>query len=276
MLNLKKVVLTVLTVGSLLCLCSAAASAQLYRPGDAWDKAWRNHPCSEPEISWVLTTVEGHATAGVDCNPANYPGYKTVRTENQMMQLLADYRALMRRQGVTVGGLFRAGNGHTMQTISISGAPVLDVDYGRVVGTAGGSLIGDAGSTLIGHDGASLTQGTGNFYGIKAAGDKVIQFPGRWAKVSQPAAAAPPPARPYTPPTQAPLSDGDVQTCLNSRVNQILNLDNHANHITLFVRGGVATFTGNVVNAQYKNQLMTSALDCRARSFNVNGLRVGR
>ena len=80
--------------------------------------------------------------------------------------------------------------------------------------------------------------------------------------------------QPAKPATRAPHSDTDVQICLNTRVNQIRKMDNGANRISLSVTSGTAYFTGNVVNASYKNQLMTSALDCGARSFNVSNLVV--
>jgi hypothetical protein len=69
-------------------------------------------------------------------------------------------------------------------------------------------------------------------------------------------------------------SDQDVLTCLNTRVNQIRKMDNGANQLSVYVTSGTAYFTGIVVNASYKNQLMTSALDCGARAFNVSNLKV--
>jgi hypothetical protein len=85
------------------------------------------------------------------------------------------------------------------------------------------------------------------------------------------ATQARPPVKPATGPAH---SDQDVLVCLNTRVNQIRQMDHGANHISLSVTSGTAYLSGNVVNASYKNQLMTSALDCGARTFNVSNLIV--
>jgi osmotically-inducible protein OsmY len=86
--------------------------------------------------------------------------------------------------------------------------------------------------------------------------------------------SAPVPPAPAAPVARAAHSDQDVLICLNNRVNQIRQMDNGANHISLSVTSGTAYLSGNVVNASYKNQLMTSALDCGARTFNVSNLVV--
>jgi hypothetical protein len=296
MLNLKRVLLAVIAVGSLVCTYSVPARAQFMN--DASRKMWTNKPCQDPEISWALAAeIRGTPSGGIDCNPSNYPNFRTFRTDGQMMQALADYRALMRRQSATVSPLFVAGNGHTLQTISKNGVPVFDVDYGKilgnsssgVVGPAGGSLIGDSGATivatgagnLVSHDGGSIVAtGAGNFYGGLSVGDTVVQFPGKWVKVSKVAAAPPQPARPAAiQPAARPSApagrDDNILLCVSPTVNQIRRNDNGANHVSLGVAGGVARFSGNVLNQSYKDTLSRQATACGATP-DISSLRVGR
>ena len=304
MLNLKKVLVAVFAVGSLLCFCSAPASAQWTLTAKE-QAQYTNHPCANPKISFVLG---GTSSGGVDCDPSNYTGYQNFTTAFQWIDALAAYRNKMAGQQVTITPLFVAPNGHTMQTISISSVPKVDVDYG-VVGTAGGSLVGNAGGTLVGNAGGTVVAtGGGNLLshdgssfrisggGIGLApqrslsdvnGTQVIQFPGRYVKVSpvvqaqQPARpAAPQPQQPWRPtaPSTAPAthSDQDVQICTNNTVNQVRRMDGGANHINLSVSAGTAYFTGNILNASYKNTLTGGATSCGARGVNTNNLRVGR
>src|ERR1700682_4696396 len=164
MMNLKKMLPAVFVVGSLLCVCSASASAQFMDA--AARKTWTNKPCQDPEISWALAaemSFRGTPSGGVDCNPSNYPNFRSFRADGQMMQALADYRALMRRQGVAVSELFRAGNGHALQTISKNGVPVFDVDYGKILGNSSSGVVGPAGGSLItDNGGAIVATGAGN------------------------------------------------------------------------------------------------------------------
>jgi hypothetical protein len=296
--------LSVVAACVLAALSAATASAQI-QVTDQIRRTYTNRPCRDPLLSQVLWDEVARRginpsthipPGGADCDPRNYAHYGRWSSYDQLWSDLMDYRSLLRRQGVTIAPPSLDSNRHVIQTISVNGSPQARIDYGRLISDKGGGLIGNAGGTIINQDNAGLVasgggniinqdgaslvaQGGGNFYGVKAAGDVVIQFPGRWVKVSHQASQPP---RSTTPPNSdwsPTISDDSILRCLNRPagiVRYIWAADGGANRFNVTVGARTAYFSGNVLTQDYKNALIQGAKTCGARALNTNNLRVGR
>jgi hypothetical protein len=74
---------------------------------------------------------------------------------------------------------------HIVQSVLKNGSVAFRIDYG-LVASGGGNLVASGGGNVISTNSANLVaSGGGNFRGVMAAGDVIVQLPGRWVKVSR-------------------------------------------------------------------------------------------
>jgi hypothetical protein len=132
----------------------------------------------------------------------------------------------------------------------------------------------NGGANILLNGGGSFRQGSGNQYGVLAAGDTVFQFPNKYAVVIKAQAS------PFPNPGGSPGgSDDSILLCVNSQgsvLRQIRGADRGTNHITFGVTGGKANFSGNIVSRLYRAQLIQSAKTCGAATVDTTNLRDGR
>jgi hypothetical protein len=170
----------------LLLLSASVASAQQWNLDAATAQKYRNNPCADPRISWALWNESAGFTkpqGGYDCDPSNYD-FSTVHKALDMDHAVRDYRSSLRSHSVTISSISRGPNNQASQTIrdGRSGAwvtlavGVISNDSATVVSSGGGNVIAQGGGNVI-------AQGGGNFRGVLAAGDKIIQLPGKWFRL---------------------------------------------------------------------------------------------
>ena len=185
MRKFRTMVLLSLAAGILLSL-AATANAQAWNLDAATAQKYRNNPCADPRISWVLWNETAGMTrpqGGYDCDSSNYD-FSKVNRASDMDRQLSEYRNFMRSHSLTLSSISKAPNRQASQTISDgrSGAwvkvsvGVISNDGATVVSSGGGNVIAQGGGNVI-------AQGGGNFRGVMAAGDKVIQLPGKWFRL---------------------------------------------------------------------------------------------
>lgn len=171
---------------SILLLSASVAGAQQWNLDAATAQKYRNNPCADPRISWALWNETAGVTkpqGGYDCDASNYD-FSNVHKALDMDHAVRDYRSFLRSHSVTISSISKAANQQAYQTISDgrSGAwiklsvGVISNDGATVISQGGGNVIAQGGGNVI-------AQGGGNFRGVQAAGDKVIQLPGKWYKL---------------------------------------------------------------------------------------------
>ena len=175
-----------LVAGVLLSLSASVANAQQWNLDAATAQKFRNNPCVDPRISfglWNETAMATKPQGGYDCDASNYD-FNNIHKAIDMDHAIRDYRSFLRSHSVSIGSISKQPNHQAYQTITDgrSGAwiklsvGILSNDGATVISQGGGNLIAQGGGNLI-------AQGGGNFRGVMAAGDKVIQLPGKWYKL---------------------------------------------------------------------------------------------